>query len=445
MVADSMAPPLLDLSVAAQESAGSVIGGEAVDPPLPDVVSVGEDADFAASDGGLLVPPDLALNLDSTAGEGVEREQRWEEMFRGEPVSRPRGGGFFSRVRVDVDIAVEVLYDDNVLFARPGEEVADIVFRFRPGLVLAFGDAEVREASFLQLSYRPTGSVFVDLSSENSFDHDIAAVFGHRGPKLKTTFDASYRTITEATIDVSARTQRQIFDTGLLMEYALGAKTGLRGDAGYVVENFDMFAGSEEWQADLYLTYAGGGKSVVGIGYGGGELRPEGGRDQRYQRALLRTDWRVTEKFVLAAWGGADFRRTGAEQETTGVFGVEFGGRVRAGTGLRLSLQRGIEASALQQSESFVRTVFVVGVDQRLGRRFTALLDVGFEINDYATDGEEAVERADESWFVRPGIRYQFRENLSAEIYYAYRENASSIDLFDFKKNQIGASMRYDF
>jgi hypothetical protein len=399
-------------------------------------------ADSDAADASLLEGGD---ELSTDAEFDDQQSKEWEQMFRGEPIESAGGGGFFSRVSTGFDIAAEVVYDDNVLYSRRGEEVADVIFRIRPGLFFALGDAEYREASFAKLSYNPTGSVYVDLSSENSFDHDVALALGHIGPKLSAIFDTSYQTITDATVDVGERTERQLFDTGLLMEYALGAKTGLRGEAGYVVEDYDTYAGYEEWRADLYVTYDVRPKTTVGIGYGAGELRPEESDSQRYQRALVRADWRATEKIALSAWGGADFRQSGSEQETTSVYGVELSGRVREGTGVRLNLGRDIEASALVEAESYVRTAISVGIDQRLGSRFTGSFEVGYEDYDYDGSGEGGIGRSDKSWFLRPGLRYQLREDLSAELYYVYRNNDSTIDLFSFKKNQIGASVRYEF
>ena len=437
---------VLDIRPAVPVEGGDVVDTDAVPAPVgdgPEFLPVPMHA--ADSDGGSEGVLDVADDLSVEEEFDEQQSREWEQMFRGEPVESDGGGGFFSKVSTGFDIAAEVVYDDNVLYSRVGEEVADVIFRIRPGLFFALGDAELREASFAKLSYNPTGSVYVDLSSENSFDHDVALALGHIGPKLSAIFDTSYQTMTDATVDVGERTERQLFDMGLLMEYALGAKTGLRGEAGYVVEDYDIYDGYQEWRADLYVTYDVRPKTTLGIGYGAGELRPEKGSSQRYQRALLRADWRATEKVALSAWGGADFRRSGGESETTSVYGVELSGRVREGTGVRLNLGRDIEASALVEAESYVRTAISVAVDQRLGSRFTGYLEIGYEDYDYGGGGEGSGDRADKSWFLRPALRYQLRENLSAELYYVYRNNDSTVDLFSFKKNQVGASVRYDF
>ncbi len=403
--------------------------------------------------------PDLALSEAGVAFDafdqppvGVDGEPDWESMFRGDPVE---ADGFGTAVpparfgsRFAFELATEVTYDDNILYSPPGEEVEDVVFRIRPGLFFTTGDAERREFSFAALSYRPTGVVFVDLGDESSFDHDLYAEFGHRGPKLDVTLDAGFRTLSEATVDVSQRTDRQEFDSKVVMEYGFGARTGLRAEAGYSLEDYKVFADNDEWHADVYLTYNVGAKTQLGVGYGVGGLNPEQGDRQRYQRALGRLDWRATGKIGLAAWGGADFRRGGGASETTSVFGLELNGQLREGTVLRVSLGRDIDASALFGSETFVRTAVVAALEQRLGGRFTGVIEVGYEDYDYAADPGSAGGsggREDKAWFVRPALRYQLREDLSAEVFYVFNENDSTLDPLDFERNQFGASVRYDF
>ena len=54
-------------------------------------------------------------------------------------------------------------------------------------------------------------------------------------------------------------------------------------------------------------------------------------------------------------------------------------------------------------------------------------------------------QREDRSYYVRPSLRYEFRDNLSAEVFYSFRTNDSSIDTLDFDDSQVGALLRYQF
>ena len=367
-----------------------------------------------------------------------ERLFRGDGWKRAETGERMRNRSDAAGLRIEFDS--EVVSDDNITYAPSGDEVSDVIFRFRPGLFFDLGEVNSDEGSFASLGYRPTISLFADNDDENSFDHDVSVSFGQRGAKLQSTLETSYRTLSEASLDVGQRTDREVVNADLLMEYALGGKTGLRADLGYERADYDVFSDHDEWGADLYATYAISAKTSLGVGYGYGELR-----DNEYQRALARADWQTTAKLALAAWGGADFRSSGASDETTGVFGVELGGDLREGTRVRFGTSRDIGASALIDSESYTLTTFSAAIEQRLGCRFTGVLEAGIEDYDYSGGGELADSRSDESVFVRPALRYGLKDELSAEIFYAFRDNDSSVDLLDFENNQFGASVHYEF
>jgi hypothetical protein len=70
---------------------------------------------------------------------------------------------------------------------------------------------------------------------------------------------------------------------------------------------------------------------------------------------------------------------------------------------------------------------------------------VGFENYDYTGGGELASSRSDDSIFLRPALRYRLRSDLTAEVFYAFRDSDSSINALDFESNQFGASVHYEF
>jgi hypothetical protein len=236
-----------------------------------------------------------------------------------------------------------------------------------------------------------------------------------------------------------------VVNADAVMEYAIGGKTGVRAEFGYERADYDVLSGFDEWRADLYATYAIGGKTSVGVGYGFGQLRPDAQGSQDYQRALVRADWQATAKMAVAAWGGADFRKGDGADDTTAVFGFELTGDLREGTRIRLAAGRDIGASALIDTETYTLTRYSASIEQRLGERFTGVLEAGLEDYDYTGGGELAGGRSDQSFYLRPALRYRLRGDLTAEVFYAFRDDDSSIDLLDFESNQIGASVHYEF
>ncbi len=436
---------------------------EAAPVNLAEVVASPSSVDAGGTPAGeVLIDPSLRTGWGG-GGSGAP-EVRLAEPAVSSPASRaekPAAGRLAERIRdreparfaegwaakgLRFDVASEVVHDDNIYYSRPGEEVSDVVLRFRPGIYFEAGDALEREGAFGSMSYRPQASVFIDNDGESTVDHDVALAFGGSQDRVKTSADIAFRTLSEPSVDVSERADRSELEAALEFEYDLTGKTGLRADAQYFRSDYDRFAGSDEWRAGLYATYSLGAKTELGIGYGYGELRPDAAVGEDYQRALVRADWEASAKLAAAAWGGADFRERDAADETSAVFGIELASQLREGTKLRLSAGRDIEASALLDSETYTLAKYSAAVEQRVGDRFTAVLEGGYEDYRYSGGGEFSdSDRSDTGVFVRPALRYGLRDDLRAEVFYAFRDNDSSVDLLDFENNQFGASVRYEF
>ena len=111
------------------------------------------------------------------------------------------------------------------------------------------------------------------------------------------------------------------------------------------------------------------------------------------------------------------------------------------------SVYREVTASGSIEDENVTRTGAAVRVQQKLGSRLTAGVEAGFEQLEYAASeaGAPGSGREDEYFFIRPSLRYEFKEGRRAEIYYSLRADNSSISIFDFEANQTGFAFAFDF
>jgi hypothetical protein len=169
--------------------------------------------------------------------------------------------------------------------------------------------------------------------------------------------------------------------------------------------------------------------------------------EQTFQRGLVRVNHEVAGKLTANATGGVEFRKTEAGDQTTPVFTV--GSEYRPTERLTVSadLFRQVNASGASPGENYTRTGGALRFSQRLGSRFAAGLEAGYEMLDYTSTrpGVVATNRSDDYVFLRPSLKYEFNDNRRAEVYYSLRDDDSSLDAFDFTSNQLGLAIGFDF
>jgi hypothetical protein len=203
----------------------------------------------------------------------------------------------------------------------------------------------------------------------------------------------------------------------------------------------------DEWVADTFVGYALSGRTRVAAGAAVGRTDVEGGEAQEFTRVLAKATTSATGKLSMDATGGVEFRETGAGDENTPIFNISAEYRPTGRTSVGAGIYRDVSASGAVEDENVTRTGIAVRVQQKLGARFTAGIEAGYEQLDYAATeaGTPDSGREDEYFFVRPSLRYEFREGRRAEVYYSLREDDSTLDTFDFTANQAGLALGIEF
>lgn len=113
---------------------------------------------------------------------------------------------------------------------------------------------------------------------------------------------------------------------------------------------------------------------------------------------------------------------------------------------IRLSGSRDFEETVYSNNRYFVSTGIKLYGSQRIMDKFVAGLTLGYENLSYAKEDNNGIKRADDVFTIRPEVNYQFKEWLSAGVWYQYRRRASNAGASNFYfNNRIGAFVKAIF
>lgn len=115
---------------------------------------------------------------------------------------------------------------------------------------------------------------------------------------------------------------------------------------------------------------------------------------------------------------------------------------------LRLSGTRDFEETLYTNNRYFVSTGIKLYGSQKIMDKFTAGLTLGYENLSYPKANDSGVKRSDDVYTIRPEVNYQFKEWLSAGIWYQYRRRTSDArdtQSWFYFNNKVGAFIKAIF
>ena len=115
---------------------------------------------------------------------------------------------------------------------------------------------------------------------------------------------------------------------------------------------------------------------------------------------------------------------------------------------LRLSGTRDFEETVYTNNRYFVSTGIKLYGSQKIMDKFTAGLTLGYENLSYPKANASGVKRSDDVYTIRPEVNYQFKEWLSAGIWYQYRRRTSDArdtQSWFYFNNKVGAFIKAIF
>ncbi len=104
---------------------------------------------------------------------------------------------------------------------------------------------------------------------------------------------------------------------------------------------------------------------------------------------------------------------------------------------VRLSGERRMEETFYGANRYFADTVVSLYGSQKIMEKWTASLTLSYENMNYARYAGDT-KRSDDLYTVRPAVDYQFKDWLTAGVWYQFRSRQSNTNPFDYDSNKAG-------
>jgi hypothetical protein len=356
-------------------------------------------------------------------------------------VGKTRSQGF------DLGVIISGAYNDNI-FLSASDAKSDFVSKVTPTIGYSRGDRDSQEGGYLKVAYRPSGVVYARSSSENRIDHEATAAIGLVGNKVAVDYSVAYGKIGDATPDTGRQADRQLFEHVVRIAWVPREKLALEVAAGQSIAEYadKVLLDSREAFGEVALRYAYSPKTRLGLAYRGGRFEVEDMQDQRFQRLTGKIEWQPREKIRVELEAGAEKRKYVNGSSVTPVVEGRIDWSPSEKTNYFLTAYRRETASAFSAGQNYRLTGATAGVSQKIGEKWTAHLEGGFENASYRqVEGIGGDVGKDTLWFVRPAISYRFTEELGLEIFYRVSSNDSSRAGFGYDQQSAGILLEYKF
>jgi hypothetical protein len=371
-----------------------------------------------------------------------------EQSLKGEPRE-----GLFKLAMFDIHPRVggSVYYDDNINIQPADLRTEDVVWTVSPGLAAIATDGSPGEgAKSLRLEYVPTLLFYTHNSSENTVNHvgNLAAVWPFAKLTLGLT-QTAYQS-TGPVIDVGGRTEQTLLGTAVTAHYAIGEKSSVEVNGGLNVSDYSRYTSSWDWSNQDWFNYQIGSKLGLGLGVVLGYVDLKGASDQNYEEGLVRAVYLVAEKVSLNASVGADWRqyRGGAPDALNPVWNLGASYRPWDRTTLTLGLYQRFSSSAIYADQNYLGTGANLSLRQEVFKRLSLNFAGSYYHADYKaidTTVQQDADRRDDVLQLRASVDYQILEHWYASVFYAFETDQSNLDVYTFRRNQVGFQTTWSF
>ena len=338
-----------------------------------------------------------------------------------------RAGGF----DIIPSIAVKEEYNDNIFVTQSGE-IDDYITTLSPGIKLEQRTARLN----LSLSGRLDGLIYMDNNDLNHIDQDYSGRVQYQlTPRMGSGFEAGYL--------LDSRPDRDIESTGLVLgtdirhrlrfrvfgDYLLTEKTAATISYTYNKEGFDEAPLNDFFShtADIGFTHnlETLWKSTLGrMNFGYTIVDYTRSKVDNYS-ATLGIERRLSEFYRFIFDIGPRFTRTEfdipwvAPNEVWGVRGqisLTYSGEY---TNIRLNLSHDVQPAS-GQTGSTLRTGLSTNIGRRFSDKFRGDLSASYFLNKTEQQGFAFSNIEENSFSIRPRLRYEFTRDMALEAYYAY-------------------------
>ena len=341
-----------------------------------------------------------------------------------------------------------LVYDDNIFFSNT-DRVADVIWMVSFGLAFELGDFRSDSENFVTGSWIGIPVIYTENSGQNAFNQSASLSAQYRWNKLVGNLDSRFSIVKGANREVNTITSTTSFWNALRFHYDYSEKTTFNLEFAQTASLVETFQNQYQYEAKAGMDYQLFPKTKVGFEGVGGVLDSTSNPLQYYQQARVRVNYSATGKLNFKFSGGVEFREfEGGVQpvKINPVFslGVEY--HPFDGTTFSVVGYRNIVAATALAGQDLTATGFEISAQQRFVQKFIAGFSFGYENDRYfGTTAETPNNRVDNYIFVRPKLSYTFIEWLSANVFYEYRQSASTPSINSFYDNRIGMELATRF
>ena len=354
-----------------------------------------------------------------------------------------------------------VLYDDNINTSDKNK-VSDVIWSLSPTVTVGVGDYRERQGNLLQVEYTPSFVLYTDNSDLSTINHAASGEGQWKQGPWQANLSQGYQHLFDTSLDAGGFLGRDIFTTALRGEYEISPKTSLEVNGRQlfncvIQDNNATTAGNsfKEWVGEVFGNYIASPKLKLGLGFTAGWTDNQRSVDGTYQQIVARAIYTWTEKLSVEASAGGQIQQfsefEGEKQDNrfNGIFSAGATYRPVEKTVVGLGVYRRDGSSISLDNQAYTATGFDVIVRQTITDRFVVGVSGGYAFSDYySTIKTGTADRQDNYWRMQLNLDFQLMEQLTAGVFYQYRQDDSSgstADSFSFKNNQVGLNVAYRF
>lgn len=327
------------------------------------------------------------------------------------------------------------------------ENETTVIHEFYPSVSLNLRDKA-------RVNYTPVFRMYSRDDLDDTVDHRVSFT-GHTAYKdWSFNLTQTYVNTAQPLSETGTQTEQEAFLTTFGAGWSLNSSDSLEFG---LVQNlrFASSAGDEQnlvdsknWSGTVWFNHKFWNNLSGAIGAGAGYFTSSRGSDTVFEQLLARLQWRVQQKLLLSAYGGASYGQildSPGGTQLSPTFQVAADYAILETTTLRLNARRSFTPSYYQNTVN-ERTEVRLGVNQRLLGKLYLNVDGGYRIASYQSTLDEFDEtREDETAFYGARLSMEFLKRASAALFFYRSDHTSSTAGYGYDSSQVGLEIGYRF
>jgi len=345
-------------------------------------------------------------------------------------------------------LSYQLLYGIGVPFA-PGKKANTLTQTFSPGVSMALGP-------HWTFDYTPSFRFFSDRNFRDTLDHSLAlngnTSFGNWSYSLFQSYTAS----DEPLVETGSQTEQQSYSAGFSASYHFSTKWSESTSVTATLHFLGQSSGAPQALTDTRdysvaqtLDYHISVPLSVGVGASMGTSDQATGFNSVNEQFFGRVNWIPGQKLSVSLNAGIQDQQfldsSSRSSDLSPIFGASISYHIFEPTTFTLSASRSIGAS-LYKNQNSDNIQVDASLQQRLLHRLSFSVDFGYSTTDYTdTTANGPTLRSDQNYTLNVALNTAFLKHGSISTFYQYGLGSSSVSLFQYTSNQVGATVTWSF